>query len=205
MVIGDIRTRIWERLEEDATTPLRYPSATVTEYVQDGIRFYVARTGCQVATTTITQTASTLLYDLPCDCIQVERVLWDNSGVSYSLEPTHPRHLDNQWYLWQRQTDTRARAYFLLGLRKIALWPISTAGGESYVVHYQQDEPDDLTKVPVEDHECLVDYGLARCLLSEGKVEDGMAEYTKYRKAVEAATRRMASADRVWKMQRGVE
>ena len=202
MDIGAIRTRVWERLEEDSSNPIRYPSAVVTEYVNDGLRFYVARTGCQNATTTITQTANTLFYDLPCDLIQVERVVWDNAGTYYQLEPTLPRELDQRWLLWQRQTDTRARCYFLLGLNKIALWPVSSSGGEDYIVHYQQDEPDTVSKVPVEDHEALVSYAIARCLLSEGKVEDGMKEYAAYKTVVEAAAKRMQNVDRVWEMGR---
>lgn len=201
MTSAEIKQRALEQLDEDATTSQRYVSATLSEYLVDGIRFYVARTGCQNNTTTITADANVLLYDLPCDCIQVERVLWQGAS-QMPLDAVTPRILDREQQYWQTQVDTRSRAYFLLGLTQIALWPVSTTGGEDYVVHYQQDKYDSVTRVPVEDHECLVDYVKARCLLSEGKVADGAMEYKKYRACVEAAQRRMASVDRTWAMGR---
>ena len=58
-----------------------------------------------------------------------------------------------------------------------------------------------LRHVPVEDHECLVDYVIARCLLSESKVE-GAEDYKKFRVVVEKASNRRASVDRTWSMRR---
>lgn len=203
MTLAEIKTRVWDRLDEGASTSVRYPTATLGDYCAQGQRFYIARTGCQNATETITQDAYTLIYNLPCDLIQIERVLWLSGGVYYPLAATHPRELDASVYWWERMTDTRARAYFALGLNRIGLWPYSSTGGEDYIVHYQQDVPDTLTAVPVEDHTCLVNYVVARCLLSEGKVEDGAKEMMEYRKVVDAAARRMQSVDRVWSMVRG--
>lgn len=202
MTQQQIINRARERLDEDlGSASQRYPSDTLAEYVVDGVRWFVARTGNQNETTTITQTANTLLYDLPCDCIQVERVLWDSAGTNYPLEAVTPRILDAQEdRFWQRRTDTRARAYFIFGVSQIALWPISEDGGEEYTVHYQQDVFDAVTRVPVEDHESLVSYVIARCLLSEGKAQDGAKEYAAYAAVVAAAQRRMASVDRMWSM-----
>ena len=203
MVLADIESRVWNRLDEDATTSVRYPAATLAEYCAQGQRFYVARTGCQNNTVTITTTPYTLLYDLPCDLIQIERVVWWTDDNEYiPLEATHSRILDGSVYNWQRMTDSRARAYFAFGLNRIGLWPVTPDGDTNFIVHYQQDVPDTLTAVPVEDHECLVDYVVARCLLSEGKVADGAKEMMKYRKVVEAAAKRMQSLDREWSMGR---
>lgn len=197
MDLSDVIARVKERLDEESSVSLRYTTANISEYVTDGIRFYVAKTGCQVTTTTITQEPATHLYYLPCDCIQVQRVLWQGTdGKQYSLEPTLTRELDAQWHQWQRQTDTRARAYYLFGLDRIGLWPLSDDANE-YVIHYRQDLFDSVSRVPVEDHECLVDYAVARCLLPEGKL-DAVTEYKRYADVVEAAKRRMANADRVW-------
>jgi hypothetical protein len=57
--------------------------------------------------------------------------------------------------------------------------------------------------VPIEDHEFLVNFCLARCLLAESKTDVGIAEYDTYRAGVEAATQRMASVDRVWSIKSG--
>ena len=194
--------RVRDRLDETDSTvsSQRYPDATAQNYLYAGARFYVARTGCQYATTTITQDPNVLLYDLPCDCIQVERVLWSSGGTYYPLDATLARDLDEDTLWWQRSTDTRARGYFLFGLRKIALWPVSPDGGEDYIVHYQQDVYDSIAAVPVEDHECLVDYVVARFLLAEGKVAEGVERMTAYRKVVEQATKRFSSLDRKFGM-----
>ena len=204
MLLSEIEARVWNRLDEDATTSVRYPAATLATYCAQGQRFYIARSGCQYHQSLLVPDAYQLIVDLPCDLIQIERVLWlDDSNVQHSLEATHTRDLDAGIYQWQRMTDTRARAYFAFGLNRIGLWPENTTGTVTYTLYYQQDVPDSLTSVPVEDHECLVDYVVARCLLSEGKVEDGAKEMMKYRKVVDAAAKRRNSPDRQWSMSRG--
>lgn len=203
MTVADVITRARERLDEDlGADSQRYTTAALTEILYQGTRFYVARTGCQYATDDVAATAFDLLYDLPCDCIQVERVSWDSGDTLYPLEATLARDLDGTTYWWQRSTDTRSRAYFLLGLRRIALWPVSADGGEDYIVHYQQDVAEDLTAVPIEDHPCIVDYVIGRCLLAEGKAEGG-EDLAKYMACVEAAKRRRSNVDRTWAMSGG--
>lgn len=198
MTLAQLKQRVRDRLDESEATSLRYTDALIEEYVLQGVRLYVVRTQQQYATTTITQTAHTLLYDLPCDCIQVVRVSWNSDGTYYPLDAQHSRLLDDQLWHWQRTTDTRARAYFLLGLRKIALWPVSPDGGETYIVHYRQDTYDSIDTVPAEDHELLVNYVVSRFLLAEGKVQEGVSEYKRYEEGTKAARRRGDNADRVW-------
>lgn len=203
MTSAEILTRATERLDEDASTSQRYTTADLTEYLNDGARFYVAKTGCQYATTIIDIVAQQLLYQLPCDFIQVERVVWVNGSTYVGLEPTQPRTLDENHWKWQRQTGPRATNYFIFAPRKIGLWPLATETGARYIVHYQQDVAEDITAVPSEDHHALVDYVMARALLSEGNARDGAARYGKYADVVKAATRRRSNGDRVWGIQRG--
>ena len=198
MTQNEIITRVKERLDEDAATSQRYTDADITEYTLDGARFYVASTGCQYASTTITTVDYQMLYDLPCDFIQVERVLWDRDGEYYPLEATSPRTLDEYIYQWQRQTDTRPRGYFIFAPRKIGLYPLT--GGEDVIVHYQQDVHDSIAAVPVEDHEALVEYVLARLLAAEGQTQYAAEHYAEYAAVVKAAKRRAANADRRWEM-----
>ena len=198
MTLADLQQRVRDRLDETEATSLRYTNALIEEYMLQGVRYYVVKTQQQFATTTITQTAHTLLYDLPCDCIQVVRVSWSSDGTLYPLDATQTRLLDEQLWHWQRTTDIRARAYFLLGLKKIALWPVSPDGGEEYIVHYRQDLYDSIATVPAEDHELLVNYVVARCLFVDGNVKDGVEEYKRFEDGVKAARRRGGNVDRVW-------
>jgi hypothetical protein len=208
VTIAEIMERTRERLEESSSSPQRYPDADLEQYIEDGARFYVARTGCYTGTQTITQAADTLFYDLSHDCIQVERVLWSSGGKYYPLTPTTARRLDTTWAhggRWTTQQSTRSTHYFLLGLDKLALWPLSDTAN-SYIVHYQKDLGTSTTAtdiVPIEDHEFLVHFCLARCLLAESKTDVGFAEYETYRAGVLAAAARMANADRVWSIKSG--
>lgn len=198
MTQAEIRTRVRQRLDEDAATSQRYPDSLLDEFIADGVRFYVVRVGNQYATTTITQAVNRLFYPLPCDCVSVVRVTWDNDGDAIPLEATTPRELDATWYQWQRQTDTRSRCFFVFGLDQIALWPEAGTAGETYTVHYRQDdEAGSVSSIPGEDHEALVGYVVSRCLLAERKTEDGANEYAKWRAALEKAAQRRSSMDRV--------
>jgi len=197
---AEIISRVKDRLDETATTSVRYTDEDIETLTLDGARFYVASTGCQNSTFKIVQEARTLLYELPCDFIQVERVLWWKDFSEYvPLEATSTRTMDATVYRWERQTDTRSRAYFIVPPRRIAIWPMVTTDGEEYIVHYQQDVPT-LAAVPSEDHEALVDYVLARFLASEGKSKWAAEHYASYAERVTKAKRRMANHDRQWEM-----
>ena len=201
MTEADAITRVRERLDESlGSSSQRYTTADLTEYIQDGARQYIAFTGCQYSRVTVTAEAYVQLYDLPCDFIQVERVLWKNGSTFEPLEPVHFKDMDKQYYQWQRMTDTRARCYYRFSSRRIGLWPTHTAAGEQYIVHYQQDIYNNLAKVPVEDHDAIVDYTLARCLLATGHAVDGAKRYGAFAKIVEAGRRRRSSLDRSWAM-----
>lgn len=199
MTEAEVITRVRERLDESlGADSQRYTTADLTEYIGDGSRYYVAVVGNQYQRVTITAVADQLLYELPCDFIQVERVLW-NSTTKEPLEPVGTRSLDEQFYKWEDMTDTRSSCYFRHSARYIGLWPVGDAD-EQYIVHYQQDVPDDITAVPVEDHEAIVDYVLARCLLTAGKAKDGGERYGAYAAVVEGARKRRSSLDRQWSM-----
>lgn len=205
MTLGEVITRSRERLDETlGSESQRYTTSDLTQFALDCSRWFVARTGCQYNTESYTQSAYQLLEDLPCDCIQVERVTWDASATEkFTLDATHMRSLDASHALWQRQTDTRSRAYFLLGLDRIALWPEATANGEDYTVHYQQDVHDTIAAMPAEYHEALIPGVVGRCLLAEHKVALGMEEYGKFRAALASYVVARSSVDKVNSMRTG--
>lgn len=198
MTLLELKTRVRERLDESDVGSLRYADGVTQSYLIDGIRTYVTKTGCQMGRFRITQEVNTLLYDLPCDFIQATRVLWDSNGTYIPLSFTTSSEMDNAVYQWQRSTDTRARSYLLLGLDRIALWPMSTVGGEVYYVDYKRDVYTGLSSIPEQDHGVLVNYAIGRHLLAERKPEDGMMEMAEFDKAVAAAKRRFVNVDREW-------
>lgn len=200
MTNADIRQRVRERLDEQSATSSRYTDADIDQYTTDGIRFYTSLVGHQFSQFTITQQPQELVYTLPCEAIQVMRVEWSNGGIYYPLFATGLLDLDISWWRWQRQNDIRSRAYFIYGLNRIALWPTITSGTQSYIVHYKQDKFNDLSVVPTEDHEGLVNYCLARLLMVENKSQDGQKEYDTFKTICDKAKRRYADMGRVWAM-----
>lgn len=208
MTLADLKERVLDALEESSSNSLRYPAATVEEYLNDGAREYVVRTGRANDTVTITQNPYTLMYDLPTDLVQVERVEWVSDSKNYPVYPTTPRQLDN-WAgqsRWPRDTGTRADFYFVFGLNLLALYPQITTSTATYTVHYQsyRNRPmagDSSTPpMPLEDHQYLVGYAVGRCLLSEGKTDLALEEMSAWSAVLEAAKQRMSGADRQWGM-----
>jgi len=200
MTPAEIKQRVRDRLDEDQDNSARYPDGLTQVYLLDGVRAYVLETGCQMATVTITQTANTLFYDLPCDCIQVQRVLWNSDSALKPLNATTTRDLDSTIYQWQHMADVRARSYFLLGLDKLALWPMSADGGEEYVVEYRRDVYTGLTVMPEQDHGLIIDYCIGRHQLTEGKAAEATMHLGIFAEGVKAARNRMANSDRMWQL-----
>ena len=200
MTQAELQQRVKDRLDETDSTSQRYPDSVTSGYLLDGVRHYVTKTRNQMETSTITQAANTLFYDLPCDCIRVMRVSWSDSGTLYPLEATSSRLLDETTYQWQRSLDTRARCYFIFGLDKIALWPVSATAGKTYTVHYEKDAFTDITLVPENDHGLLINYAMARYFLAEGKAQEATDELGIYMKGVGAAVKRIPNTDKTWAM-----
>ena len=271
MTLAELRARCYDELAEDESSPSRYPATDVREYLNDGIAYYTARVGHEIATSPINQTANQLWYDLPSDCLQIRRITRDASTGSYSklLQPLNARLLDYQWGLnkrWGQDVDTRARGYMPFSTDRIALYPNiasdtvtdglslydsefgSTAqveevgstytidsevgvivsassedrsmsfngefgviidseltGSQRYTLTYRQDigysslsADTDEPPIPDEDHDALPLYAVARCLLVDGKVKDGLRHWTAWLNRVRGAKARRSSAERLW-------
>lgn len=134
-----MKDRVWERLQEDATDPQRYPAAMVTEFLNDGLRLANARLQYRVTTTTVAQRAHVLSYRLPSDCVRVLGVTWGTD--SRPLYAATWRELDEGMYRingniptpyvpsararWTRSTSVRSTHYLVWNHDELWLWPIS--------------------------------------------------------------------------------
>ena len=139
MNLGDIRTRVWERLGEDASNPLRYSQAMVDGFVNDAIQLMAMATGHNVATVTINQRDETLSYKLPADHIRTLGVTW--GAEKRPLEPVTWSDMDQFSYAarlehinlrnrWLRTTGARSTHYIPFSHDEVWLWPINPDGGE---------------------------------------------------------------------------
>lgn len=221
MTLSELKTRVWDRLEEDSSDPQRYPAADVLEYLNDGVQHINSRAGLDLATTGITQRAGRLFYDLPTDCIHVARVVRfsddDSDGTRDSgediltkVDPVSYHDLDNEvgvsaWSRWERQEGTYATHYGIFGMDEIFLFPQIATGTEAYEVTYVRDvgasdlsADTDEPSLPDEYHEELVDYAVGRCLLVDGLVEEAAEELQAFAASMREARDHKATLGRVW-------
>lgn len=210
----EMQTRVWERLEESDSDPSRYSAADVLEYLNDAVQHLVSRAGLFVTTATLTQQAETLFADLPTDCIAVESLARDTGP--WFLDPTTPYELDRGTRddanpRWPAQHAVGSRAYFPFGLDEVALWPFSSAGGDTYTLTYRQDAgvttlvaAGDEPSVPADYHDALVDYAVARCLIVDGALSEAGRRMALFKQAVTSAKARSEAVGRAWEKGRGI-
>ena len=142
MDLAAIRQRVYDRLDEDASDPQRWPASVVTEYLNDGIQHFSSRARLVTDSVTITQRPGELFYKLPADCIEVLAVYEDEQDEA--LYFTSWRQLDRGVIpngilpvptqfrnRWPRASGIEATHAFPFGLNEIGLWP--TLGSASAV------------------------------------------------------------------------
>jgi hypothetical protein len=210
LTLAELRARCYDELAEDESSPSRYPATDVREYLNDAVAEYTARVGHNIVTSTLTQTASQFWYDLPADCIQIRRISRDAStgATNKMLQPVNSRLLDYVWgrnSRWGSDTDVRARDYMPFSYNEVALYPQISTGTDTYTLTYRKDsgyadmvDDTDEPSVPDEDHDALVLYAVARCLLIDSKVNDAAMKMATWRARLREAKRNRSSADRMW-------
>jgi hypothetical protein len=180
MNLGDLRSRVRDRLAGDQEEDLRYTDDLVDEFLNDGNRDMAVRTGVFVDDTTITLRPNKWRYALPNNCVQVREV-YMTDAPNRPIQPITVQDLDRDFYKWRSVTDTEPYHYFIFpGLRKIAFHPVpSTYDVAAVTVIYDRApgatslvnraaKPD----IPEQFHEGLVSYAVARFLLLGARTED---------------------------------
>jgi hypothetical protein len=181
MDLEALRTRVLERVDEDALAPTRYSADLVDQFINDGVQLWARKSKALFTTTTLTRSALHYRHQLPDDCLRVISVKDDAND--FLLEASHFKDFDEpgwdgKWTnprvhrRWLNVLSDRATNYFLFGMDEIWLWPMHATGTDTYTVTYQKDagltslesdtdEPD----FPEEYHHHIVDYAVARCLV----------------------------------------
>lgn len=148
MNLGDLKSRVWERLGEDSTQAKRYNATILRQFLNDGVQLMNARAGVNVATYSLVQRSNRLFYELPSDCVRVLSVRHDETG--YLLDPTHWRQLDAAADQNRRQVEVvdirrrwvltegiRSTHWFPFGVKHIALWPL--VQGDDYAFFFDSE------------------------------------------------------------------
>jgi len=193
LTLSEIRAAVYRKLDSDSSS-LRFPSATIDQFINDGYAYMATRSFCLMASTTLTPVAGQLIYDLPTDCVRVMRVFRSDSAEM--VWPVDLQRLDHKWPNWESATGTRFQWYFLLGLDRIVIGPaISSVGSQSYSILYAQvpadlSDDDDVPAIPREYHEDLQDYATARALLLDG-AQEWLEKATRYLGDFQKATMKL--------------
>jgi hypothetical protein len=133
--LSALRSRVYDRLDEDPSDPQRWPASVVTEYLNDAVQVLSSRARLNVTSTTITQRPETLYYDLPSDCIAVLAIYddqdetlaltswreFDRTQIPGGILPEAAGRLKARWV---RATGLRATHAYTFGLDELVLWPM---------------------------------------------------------------------------------
>jgi hypothetical protein len=210
LTLLELKSRVYDELDEDPDSPSRYPAADVTEYLNDGVAYFTARVGSSVTTATITQNANQDAYDLPSDLVQINQVMRDVASGSQDrhLQPSTPRGMDlegGKTLRWTEEVGTRALRYIPFGMNSVILYPMISTGTDTFTLTYRSYAGDasmtldtDTPGMPTEDHDALKHYALARCLVVDGDLEGALREVSEWSNRIISAQRRRSSADRMW-------
>ena len=170
MTLADLRTRVLERIQENASSPGRWPAARIDKYLNEGVRLMAVRSGALIGTATIEAVAEQLRYELPRDCVQVMGIV--RRSPREVVDPVGVRELDATHPAWQTINGSRFEWYFVFGVQDIFLVPALSSGGEVYDLTYRQDPGDsslvddtDEPPLPRRYHEALINYAISRALM----------------------------------------
>ena len=221
MNLSEIRQRVWRRLGEDASDPLRYTAEIVDEVINDGVQLFLARMGSKIATTTLTQRAGQLWYNLPSDCIRVQSVRrvttddallpidWRDLDDAVTMRKDSPyQRFDGLRRRWTDVTDAFASSYLIFGMNEIALWPLLSTGTDTYTVTYTEDVGEtslvndgDSSGLPFEYEVFLVDYAAGRLLLPGARgqaLQEAQTATGRFMSSVDLGGQRKGSLARTW-------
>jgi len=207
LTLSEIRAAVYRKLDSDSSS-LRFPSATIDQFINDGYAYMATRSFCLMATDTLTPVEGQFIYDLPTDCVRVMRVFRSDSAEM--IWPVDLQRLDHKWPNWEKTTGDRFQWYFMLGLDRIVLGPkFGTVGSQTYSILYAQAPADlsadsDVPEIPREYHEDLQDYAVGRALILDG-AQEWLEKATNYLGDFQKATMKLKrqtgkTMDRVWRM-----
>lgn len=166
---GEIRSAVISHLRENATTPVRWTSAEIDRYIDDGYREMAEITGAVVRTDTLTIRAESHFYTLPTDCLYPISI--QDAGQDEPIDPVHWLWIDGEDEIWIRTLRQRPEVYAAWGLDEIIFWPAYNADGTVRMTQAIIPGPlasDSATPdLPQEYHGGLVEYAIFRCLLKD--------------------------------------
>ena len=182
MNFGEIKDRVWDRLDEDSATPLRYSQELILFYLRQATEQWAITSGGIRKTQTISLVANQLAYTIDKEYTRVISVIDATTSiplVGVSYRELYDSQGSGAGLRWRLQRSVRPTHYVLFTVNQIWLWPpLSSVTSETVTVTYDSLEdnewlatPDtsvadaNIPMVPPEYHHLLVDYITGMCLI----------------------------------------
>lgn len=150
MNIGDINSRVWDRLGENASDPGRYTAAIILELMKECVEMWSISVGGLVATETITLVDNQLEYTLTADPVRIISIERDDSDFDKALTPisehelyeTQGRGTERRW---RDVRSDRPTFYTWHNPQEVWIWPPkATAGSSTLTLTYEEFVDGDL-------------------------------------------------------------
>lgn len=183
MNIGDINSRVWDRLGEDSADPQRFTAAMILTLMKEAVEQWSVVIGNDTSTQALTLVNDQLEYSLSTDYARIIEV--SSTDDDFKLECIHWHRLYKTEGMgrnrrWRNVKGVRPTHFVPFSYDKIWLWPtLSDASAASTItVTFQRPVTDDLTSgdtdvptVPVQYQPYIVDYIVGRLLMLNARGE----------------------------------
>ncbi len=172
MNLADIRTQVFQRLDEDPANPLYFTNQMAVDAINEGLNIFSSLTWCveKTASLTITDTYTDLLgAAIP----RVIAPLKLYRGTT-RMHPARPQEFAAEDTYWRIKTGT-AKRYGMMGATLLVL-DLKPTSGTVFTLTYAATAADlaadsDVPEIPLEDHPAIVDYAEWRMLATSGGAE----------------------------------
>lgn len=169
MNLGELKTRIFERLGENLAAPVFYTASEVTAAVNHAQQLFAFLTLCVEGTQTLLLNQGEAWYTSDFGHIVLLKC---SRTDGTKVKPSRLADLDALDPDWQKATQGPPERYAQLGARLLAVYPPSSAA-QSMVVNYAASPAllsgdSDVPQIPEEDHPALVDFAVPLLRCKEG-------------------------------------
>lgn len=169
MTRGEIRSAVAEALRQ--TNLVRWTSAEVDQYIDDGYTEIANDTGCLVKTVQWQVYEEQHIVRLPDDCLKP--LAFRDMATGLPIDMSSWMFIDRQDGFWRRKTSTRPWLVAPWGLKDMLLYPAYSTPQNGIEIMYSFSPTTGLASdssvpdFPDEFHVALVDYAHHRCLLKD--------------------------------------
>lgn len=179
MNLGELKTRVFGRLDDDSSSPAYYTASEVTHALNVGLRLFALLTLCVERTATVTLSAATPFYTLSASPFSITDFLapLKLTVAGARVRPSTLHELDMLSTAWRATAGAPAH-YIQDGYELLAIYPQPAGGTTSVVLTYAAVPAalavtGDSPEIPEEQQPALIDFAIWWLRSKEGGAEFG--------------------------------